>query len=439
MRDSRFTDQEMEQARETDVPALAEATGYTVLRKGSWRTLEEARHIRIKGNRYYDNYQRKWRDAITFLQDFANLSFPEAVKYLLAYHGYVREDFPGIHGKRKPKKQALKEEPVVFTLPEANADNRRVFAYLRKRGIADRVIQTFIAAGLLYEDKKYHNCVFVGRDKNGRAVFAVKRGTYDREGAGFKGDVPGSDKDIAFRLPCDPEKDTIHVFEAPIDLMSFYSLHRKMNSNAVALCCLHDGALERYLRDYPHIQTICLCLDADKWARSIQKNYYKSTKRRDMQFTLHYHLKARTGTNICNLKKQQREKGETEDENIGRKPVRRIRGWKDSHMTNGAGRTWTTSLGKSGRGWNGIKRRKRNQGQVTESEQNKEAQRERCAFVERWVKQWQRRTYAPERPYPQGAFSKQGWLLGLKSESDWRPGRQRRLRKPPSLPGRISQ
>lgn len=124
-----------------------------------------------------------------------------------------------------------------------------------------------VNAGLLYEDKQYHNCVFVGRDAAGEAVFAHKRGTHDKDGVGFKGDVEGSNKDIAFRLPCDPKKTSVHVFEAPIDMASYMTLHRELTSNAVALCCLHDGALETYLKENPQIKTIVFCLDADQWGR----------------------------------------------------------------------------------------------------------------------------------------------------------------------------
>ena len=65
-------------------------------------------------------------------------------------------------------------------------------------------------------------------------MFASKRGTYDRSGPGFKGDVTGSDKNTAFRLPCRPELNAVLVFEAPIDLMSYCTLHRQVTSNAVA-------------------------------------------------------------------------------------------------------------------------------------------------------------------------------------------------------------
>jgi len=35
----------------------------------------------------------------------------------------------------------------------------------------------------------------------------------------------------------------------------------------VALCCLHDGALETYLKENPHLKRSILCLDADKRGR----------------------------------------------------------------------------------------------------------------------------------------------------------------------------
>ena len=72
-------------------------------------------------------------------------------------------------------------------------------------------------------------------------MFASKRGTDDLNGSNFKGDAAGSDKSVAFRLPCDPALDWVAVFEAPIDLMSFCTLHRQVWNNAVALCGLYQG------------------------------------------------------------------------------------------------------------------------------------------------------------------------------------------------------
>ena len=170
-------------------------------------------------------------------------------------------------------KPAQQEEKPVFALPIANGDQRRVFAYLQKRGISAQVIRGFIDSGLLYEDSLHHNCVFVGREASGKPVFASKRGTYDLNGSGFKGDVPGSNKDVAFRLPCDPALDWVAVFEAPIDLMSFCTLHRQVRSNAVALCGLYQGPLDTYLRENPHLKRIVLCLDVDRPRREATKKF----------------------------------------------------------------------------------------------------------------------------------------------------------------------
>lgn len=38
-------------------------------------------------------------------------------------------------------------------------------------------------------------------------------------------------------------------------MASYMTLHRELTSNAVALCCLHDGALETYLKENPQIKT----------------------------------------------------------------------------------------------------------------------------------------------------------------------------------------
>lgn len=63
-----FTDDEMDIARQTDLPDLLASLGYQVHPKGSYHTLAEMPHIMIKRRiSYYDNYEQAWGDAITFL------------------------------------------------------------------------------------------------------------------------------------------------------------------------------------------------------------------------------------------------------------------------------------------------------------------------------------------------------------------------------------
>ncbi len=268
----RFTDTEMQIAKETDLPELLTYLGYQVRRIGRYHTTAEMDSLRIKDRRKWFRYsQNTGGDAITFLQQFCGKSFSEAVEYLLAFHGRARDS---------PAKAAssVKRDEVQkpFTLPPRNTDDRRVFAYLHKRGIAPQVIRQFLNSDLVYEDAEHHNCVFVGKNSAGQVKYAGLRGTYDLDGPGFKGDAPGSDKNTGFSLPHDPRSDLVLVFEAPIDLMSYLTLHRD-TTNAVALCGLYDGALQTYLQAHPEIRRIALCLDADepgqKAAQQLQEKY----------------------------------------------------------------------------------------------------------------------------------------------------------------------
>lgn len=233
---------------------------------GNYYTTKEMDSLRIKNRRTWHRYSEgTGGDAIDFLQRFEGKSFPEAVEFLLAWNRRSRDSPdlpPPVYLKERPA-----PEPVPFVLPPANEDQRRVTAYLKKRGIAPPVIRGFVEAGLLYEEAGHHNCVFVGKNRENTPVFAAQRGTYDKDGQSFRGDVPGSDKETGFRLPADSGTDRVHVFEAPIDLMSFCTLHRDVTRNAVALCGVYEGPLDTYLRENPQIKYIFLCLDADSPGR----------------------------------------------------------------------------------------------------------------------------------------------------------------------------
>lgn len=284
-RHSRFTDQEMEIARETDLPDLLTALGYQVTRVGHYHSTKEMDSLRIKNRRTWFRYSEKvGGDAITFLQRFCNKSFPEAVEYLLAFHNRSR-DSPSERVHAAP---TAPKPPRPFALPPRHADERRVYSYLKKRGIAPQLIRGFVNAGLLYEDAEHHNCVFVGYGADGKAAFANLRGTYDQGGSSFKGDVPGSSKATGFRMPYNPNSKTVYVFEAPIDLMSYCTLHRDFHSNALALCCLDDRALSVFLQEHPAVQKIVLCLDHDRpgmeAAERIGRKYRESGYRVQMLY-----------------------------------------------------------------------------------------------------------------------------------------------------------
>ena len=296
-----FSKEELEIAKDVDLPDLLTSLGYHVKRVGNYYTTKEMDSIRIKNRRTWFRYsENRGGDAIDFLVRFCNKSFPEAVYYLLDYHGGAR--YP--RAPPIPKKER-KVQP--FSLPKPNADNRRMFAYLRKRGIATQVIQNFVDAGLIYEDAEHHNCVFVGKDQDGKPVFAAKRGTYDRDGAGFRGGEPGSDKTVAFRLPADPKGLRLFVFEAPIDLMSYCTLHRRVKTNAVALCCLYEGPVDTYLRENPYIRQIDLCLDSDGPGKKAAAEMKEKYTQKGYAVSIHTPLKGKDWNEYLQIRQKSRE------------------------------------------------------------------------------------------------------------------------------------
>lgn len=64
------------------------------------------------------------------------------------------------------------EQPRAFVLPEGNRCATAAVSYLQRRGIDSEIISRCIRAGIFFESRKYHNCVFVGRDTTGKARFA---------------------------------------------------------------------------------------------------------------------------------------------------------------------------------------------------------------------------------------------------------------------------
>lgn len=139
-------------------------------------------------------------------------------------------------------------------------------SYLQGRGIHYDLIGACMRDGTLYESRRYHNCVFVGRDIKGCARFACLRGTRD----GFRIDVKGSDKRYNFSLlAADPTCPRLAVAESPIDALSLATLVKLagdnwQDSHYLSLGGTAPRAMLQFLHDHPHVTQVSLCLDNDK-------------------------------------------------------------------------------------------------------------------------------------------------------------------------------
>uniref|UniRef100_UPI003FEECF68 DUF3991 domain-containing protein n=1 Tax=Roseburia sp. TaxID=2049040 RepID=UPI003FEECF68 len=271
-----FSEEQMNQAKEASLTQLAAAYGYTPKRIGKLYTLKEHDSVRIYNDRTWCRWSRKnvrnesGGSQIDFLMQFCGVqSVPEAVRILLEFQGISVDD---IHWNDKPRQhQAIQKsqeesERAEFVLPKVvEGTYKRAYAYLIKtRGLSQKVVDYFVRdQKLLYEEKEYHNLVFVGKDKDGIARYATKRSTSDIYGSKYRGDVAGNDKNYGVNI-VNLKSDELKVFEASIDLMSYLDVTGDYESNKLVLGMTADNPLVQFLKDYSHIKRIGFCLDNDK-------------------------------------------------------------------------------------------------------------------------------------------------------------------------------
>ena len=141
---------------------------------------------------------------------------------------------------------------------------RRAYAYLTKqRFIAPEVISFFAHKGTIYEDKAHHNVVFVGTDENGVPKQAHARSTLSF-GSTFRITVEGSDTKYSFSHF--GKNDNLYVFEAPIDMLSYITLHLQnwQDSSYIAMNGVYESAVLNALETHPQLDSIVLCTDNDE-------------------------------------------------------------------------------------------------------------------------------------------------------------------------------
>lgn len=267
-----FTDEQKYRANNVDLVDFLEQKGEKLIQSGREKRLESDHSITVRGNEWYDHSSENGGYAIDFVRNFYGLTFPEAVNMLLG----------GDQGEiYRPTSQKKQEPKKPFALPSPHSDMRRVYAYLVKTRHIDReVVNYFAREKLLYEScekskdgtKEYHNAIFVGYDENGVSRHAHKRGLYT-SGKGFKGNVDNCDPAYSFHSVGNSNK--LYVFEAPIDLLSYITLHPQdwRNHSYVALCGVSEYAMLKMLDLYPQINHVILCLDHDEAGIEASEKY----------------------------------------------------------------------------------------------------------------------------------------------------------------------
>ena len=251
-----FTEEQKRQANMVNLAEFLRFRGEPLIRSGRELRMERNQSVTVRGSEWYDHATEKGGGPVTFLKEFYGMNYQQAVLTLL------NEDV-SLNCSQVNPPRARERKP--FALPPANENNRRVFAYLLKHRHLDReVLTTFVRLGLIYEEQKYHNAVFVGMDKDGTARHAHKRST-NSQGKSFRITVEGSDFRYAFNWP--GASGHLLVFEAPIDLLSFISKFHDSDwakYSYVALCGTSSQPMLGMLERCPNIDTVHFCLDNDQ-------------------------------------------------------------------------------------------------------------------------------------------------------------------------------
>ena len=250
-----FTEEQKQQAASVDLERFLLCRGEKLITSGREKRLARDHSVTVRGNEWYDHAEERGGHAVSFIQKFYGLNYPEAVSLLLG--GDTGNAFPAASEKEQ-------EDPKPFELPPANSDMRRVYAYLvKRRGIDRDIVTAFARAKLLYEDAEYHNAVFVGTDADGVARHAHKRST-NSEGKAFRLNVEGSNPKHSFHhIGTDGR---LYVFEAPIDLLSYITLNPEnwQEHSYVACCGTSSHPVLELVAQHPEIKAVYLCLDNDE-------------------------------------------------------------------------------------------------------------------------------------------------------------------------------
>lgn len=247
-----FTQEQKAQAASVDLEDFLRERGETLLSSGKDKRLASDHSVTIRGNAWYDHAEEKGGYAISFVQKFYCLSYAEAVTMLLNSNGCT------------VLQATERQTKAGFILPPANKNMRRVFAYLVKcRGIDRDILAAFAREKLIYEDTPYHNAVFVGMDENGIPRHAHKRCT-GSEGKAFRQNVEGSNPRFSFNRK--GTDGSLYVFEAPVDMLSYITLHPEdwEKHSYVACCGTSFLPVQQMLERLPQLDSVLLCLDNDE-------------------------------------------------------------------------------------------------------------------------------------------------------------------------------
>lgn len=214
----------IDQANHVSIVAIAEANGIALVHQsnGYWRGVEhDSLVINDKKNLFRWNSRDVGGGALDFVQHYLGISsFREAVAYLS--HADLEKADTITRKVREPFQYGFKNSP----------DFSQAAKYLTTvRKLDPQIVDLLHRKGFIQQDE-HGNAIFVWSKKD-KIVGATVQGTkIDHEHLGkrgtFKQIAKNSQENFGFNFSLGkPER--LLMFEAPIDALSYWSLHRGLN------------------------------------------------------------------------------------------------------------------------------------------------------------------------------------------------------------------
>lgn len=246
-----YTPEQRYQANSIPIKNVMDQLGLSVQKSGKEWRYPGHQGLTFRNNVWYQHGTCQKGMTVDFLMKFLNYTYQEAMEFLI-------HDFD--YSVTIPKAAAIKKE---FEIPKKAGNNKRAWAYLCKTRLIDpEIVRIFMKNELIYEEAKHHNVVFAGLNREGEMRHASVRGTLPT--VQFRGNVDGSEPQYSFHWY--GTSDQCYVFEAPIDMLSYITLHPQywQQHSYIALCGTSPIALQYHLKKNPELKQIYLCLDQDQ-------------------------------------------------------------------------------------------------------------------------------------------------------------------------------
>ena len=241
------------QAKSLDILEVARSLGMEMKRKSHreyyWAEHDSFKIDTVKNTWHWYSQADKYGDTINLVQEMRNVSYKEAMVFL------ETGSFP----EAKPVEE--ERQPFNYTLAPYEQRFVEARSYLKEiRGLSDDTIDFFLEKGVLAQAKRKDKdgviediLVFKSLDRNQQLVGASLQGLVpDQErhpGKGYLKQIMYQSESISGLNVSIGSPKRLIVAEAPIDLMSYYELHKgELNDvRLVAMEGLKEGVLSHYV------------------------------------------------------------------------------------------------------------------------------------------------------------------------------------------------